>query len=187
MRATKSPASKVNGVLVMEVAGTHGVSVSVALIGPSQPRNVSPRLGKPLLSEPGAHRVIKARGDISPPAMSVVIDDRPGQLDGIRKWAGIHDFSVSGIDWLAVSLENGLTGYTEHLADLLPCPARLSCLLHSCGHQRLSPVPNLVRCAHQVERIDLAAQNRGSEDLAELAVKLLTSRSERTRHMSIMN
>ncbi|MDT5235978.1 MAG: hypothetical protein QOF47_1965 [Mycobacterium sp.] len=119
--------------------------------------------------------------------MSEIIDDRPGQLVGLRKCTGIHDLSGSRINWLAVTLENGLTGYTEHLADLLPRSARLSRLLHSRGHQRLSPVLNLVRCTHQLERIVLATQNRGSENLAELAVKLLTSHSERTRHVSMMN
>jgi hypothetical protein len=119
--------------------------------------------------------------------MSMIIDHRPGQVDGTRKWAGIHDFSVSRINWLAVSLESGLTRDAEHLADFLPCPARRSRLLHSRSHQRLSPVSNLVRCTHQVERIVLAIQNRGSENLAELAVKLLTSHSERTGHMSMMS
>jgi hypothetical protein len=148
---------------------------------------VSPRLGKPFLGEPVAHRGIEASADISPPGMSKIIDDRPGQLVGLRKCTGIHDLSGSRINWLAVTLENGLTGYTEHLADLLPRSARLSRLLHSRGHQRLSPVLNLVRCTHQLERIVLATQNRGSENLAELAVKLLTSHSERTRHVSMMN
>jgi hypothetical protein len=119
--------------------------------------------------------------------MSKIIDDRPGQLVGLRQWGGVHDFSRSRINWLAVTLENGLTRYPEHVADLLPRSARVSCLLHGRGHQRLSPVLNLVRCTHQLERIVLATQNRGGEQLAELAVKLLTSRSERARHMSILN
>jgi hypothetical protein len=70
--------------------------------------------------------------------------------------------SCSGINWLAVTLENGLTRYTEHLTDLLPRSARLSCLLHSRGHQCVSPVLNLVRRTHQLERIVLATQNRAA-------------------------
>ena len=157
-----------------QFAGANGVSVSATLEGPSRPRKVGPRLGKPFLSEAGAHRVIKTRADFSPPTMSMIIDDRSGQFDGTRKWAGVHDFSVPRVYWLAVSLENGLTRDAEHLADFLPRPARLSRLLHSCSHQRLSPVPNLVRSTHQVERIALAAQNWGSKDLSELPAKLLT-------------
>jgi hypothetical protein len=75
--------------------------------------------------------------------------------------------NVEHINWLAVTLENSLTRYTEHLANLLRRSARLSRLLHSRGHQRLRPVLNLVRCTHQLERIVLATQNRGSENLAE--------------------
>jgi hypothetical protein len=40
--------------------------------------------------------------------MSMVIDDRSGELGCTWKRAGIHDFSVSRINRLAVSLESGL-------------------------------------------------------------------------------
>jgi hypothetical protein len=53
-----------------EVAGAHGVSVSVALVGPSHRRNLSPRLGKPVVGEPVVHRGIEARADLRPPGMS---------------------------------------------------------------------------------------------------------------------
>lgn len=86
-----------------------------------QPDNVSPRLGKPFVCEPVAHRGIEASADISPPRMSKVADDRPGQLVGLRKCTSIHGLS-------------GLRRCTEHLADLLPRSARLSRLLppHAC-------------------------------------------------------
>jgi hypothetical protein len=119
--------------------------------------------------------------------MRQIIDDRLGQLVGPRKCTGTHGFSRSRINRLAVTLENRLTRNTEHVTDLLPRSAGLSRLLHSRGHQRLSLVLDLVRSAHQFERIVLVPQNRGSENLAELAVKLLTSHSERSRHMSILN
>ena len=170
-----------------EVAGARGDSVAVALVCPSQPHNVSPRLGKPFVGEPVAHRGIEASAHLSPPGMGKIIDDGPGQFVGLRKCAGIHGFSCSRINRLAVALENGLPGYPEHIADLLPRSARVACLLHRRGHQRLGPVLDVVRGAHQLERIVFVTQNRGGEDLAELAMKLLTSRRKWTRHMSMMN
>jgi hypothetical protein len=119
--------------------------------------------------------------------MSKIIDDRPGQLVGLRKCTGIHDFSGSRINGLAVALESGLTRYPEHFADLLPRSTSLSRLLHRRCHQRLSPVLDLVRRTHQLEQVVLVAQNGGGEDLAKLAVKLLTSHSERTGHASMMS
>jgi hypothetical protein len=170
-----------------EVAGAHDVSVSVARVGPNQPCNLSPRFAKLLLGEPIAHLGIEAGSDLGPPCMSEIIDDCPGQICGPRKRSGIHDFSSSGINWLAVTLENGLTRYTENVADLLPRSSRLSCLLHGRGHQRASPVLNFVRRTHQLERIVLAPQNRCSENLAQLPVKLLPRRREQTKHMSRMS
>ncbi len=88
MRATNSPASKLNGVLVIvsEVARAGDVSVSVALVGPSQPRDLGPRRGKLFLAQLVVHRGIEASPDLGPPGMSEIIDDRPGQLCGLRKW-----------------------------------------------------------------------------------------------------
>jgi hypothetical protein len=118
--------------------------------------------------------------------MSEIIDDAPREFVGSRNWVCVHYFSGSRIDGLAVTLEDGLTRYTEHVADLLPRSACLSCVLNSRGQQRLSPVLNLVCCPHPFERIVVAAQDRGGEDLAELAMKLLTRRGEHISHVSMM-
>ena len=73
----------------------------------------------------------------------------------------------------------------KDVADFLPCPARLSCLVHSRNHQHLGSIPNLMRCTHQGNRVGVAIENWGGEDLAELTMKLLTRQHERNGHASI--
>ena len=108
----------------------------------------------------------------------MVVDDRSGQLDGFRQWSGIHDLSGTGIDDLAIFLKRSLTRNTEHISNLLPCPAALTSLPNCCGHQRLGPALNIARCAHGFQRLVLTPQNGSGEDAAQLAVQLLGDRHE---------
>ncbi len=106
--------------------------------------------------------------------MGKIVNNHLGQLAGLWKWTDSHDLTGSRINRLSITLKRGLTRYAEHLADLLPCSARLARLLNRRADQHLSELLNLVCFTHQLQWIVLATQNWGSQDLAELAVQLLT-------------
>ena len=82
-----------------DVARAGDVGVSVALVVSDQPRDLRPRRGKFLLAQLVVHRGIEASADLGPPGSGEIIDDRAGQLGGLRKWS----FSCLRINWLAVT------------------------------------------------------------------------------------